>query len=357
MKVLITAPSLTESDNVSGISALVRGIIESSPEADFKHFLLGKKDKQKKGFSWLLNQLMVIPRAILILIQSSPDLVHLNTGLEKASIIRDYSVFWIAKRIFGKRIIFHIHGGYYLMQPPPQGSMLYKMLKDMLYNSAAVIVLSVLESKQIEADYQFTKCIVLPNAVKVPARVPDRSVVKNKLGICFLGRIVKSKGVYVIAEALKSLEGNYDKFDFNIYGAGPEKDGLEAQLAALKQLNYSFKGVVGGEAKWQALAQNEVFLLPSIFGEGLPVALLEAMAMSCIVVVTNDASITAVVKDGTNGILVPKNDAETLASKLTYIIDNYQALQGMATSATQTIANYYSIEKYSQELMKIYRNG
>ena len=54
-----------------------------------------------------------------------------------------------------------------------------------------------------------------------------------------------------------------------------------------------------------------IFVLPSRYGEGLPMAMLEAMAAGCVVVAADAGSVTAVVTDGENGYVVePKNTAQ-----------------------------------------------
>ncbi len=63
MKVLITAPSLEESENVSGISSVVRQIIANA-DADFFHFTAGRKDGEKAGIGWVSKQVVLVPKLL-----------------------------------------------------------------------------------------------------------------------------------------------------------------------------------------------------------------------------------------------------------------------------------------------------
>jgi glycosyltransferase involved in cell wall biosynthesis len=357
--ILITGPSLNEKDNVSGISSLVRSIINASPEYDnkFYHLVLGKKDRQKKKLIWLIKQFLVIPNTLGYFIKNEVDIVHLNTGFETASLVRDFIVFKLAKAL-RKQVLFHAHGGYYLMQPPAKNSKLHKIIMQLLYQSDAVVVLSEIEKEKLASDYNFTNSIVLPNAVDIA----DEYVTNNKnfndgLELLYIGRIVKSKGIYTIVNAFKQLLPNQlSQFKFQLYGTGPDKDKLIYELDKIEGLNYKYNGVVGGVAKWEAFAKSQVFLLPSIYGEGLPIAMLEAMGCGCVCLVSNDASMAAVIQNGVNGLMVERDNIAMLTQQIVYVLNNRDKLPVIGQNAVQTIASNYNINKYMAQLNIIYNN-
>ncbi len=96
MKVLITAPSLDEKINVSGISTLVRQIVESGA-ADFRHFQAGRQDGEKSGIRWLVQQMLLIPRFRRTMRREKVDIVHINTALVPLSIVRDAALVFAAR--------------------------------------------------------------------------------------------------------------------------------------------------------------------------------------------------------------------------------------------------------------------
>src|ERR1700744_1850243 len=113
--VLITAPSLEEKSNVSGVSTVVRNIIEFSDKAiRFSHFKVGKVDKKNRDISWVIDQFLLLPQFIYNILKHKVNAVHLNTGFERASLNRDFALFWVARYVMKKKVIFHAHGGYYL---------------------------------------------------------------------------------------------------------------------------------------------------------------------------------------------------------------------------------------------------
>ena len=103
MKIVITAPSLDEHKNVSGISTIVRQIIEHSSH-DFAHFKAGREDGEKATALWLAKQATLPVGFTAKLISEKADLVHINTALTDLSIWRDLALSKAAK-LAGKPIV------------------------------------------------------------------------------------------------------------------------------------------------------------------------------------------------------------------------------------------------------------
>ena len=114
MKILITAPSLDESQNVSGISTIVRQITRHSG-FDYAHFTAGRRDGEKANAIWLLKQALPV-QFFWRCVTEKPDVVHINTALTDLSIWRDAALTAAAK-MAGRKVVLSIHGGKYLMNP------------------------------------------------------------------------------------------------------------------------------------------------------------------------------------------------------------------------------------------------
>jgi glycosyltransferase involved in cell wall biosynthesis len=352
---LITSPSLNVSDNVSGISSLVADIINFS-KFKFVHLQLGSKDKKRqKNLTWAFKQLSVLLYIFYTTAFKRYDLVHLNVGLEKPSIIRDSIVFFIVKGLFGKKVILHVHGGYFLMNEAKSPLIAY-LLKKFFNNADAIVVLSDLEKQVLEKRYGRLSFHAFPNAVdmsSINGSVKRRE--SNKIRFIFIGRIHTSKGIYTISESLQYLSGYFDRFTLSIYGAGNELDQWMASLEKIKGLDFTYNGVVGGKDKWDALTNSDVFLLPSLHSEGMPIAMIEAMAAGCVVVVTDVASIKSVVNNDFNGILLSESTPEQLAKKMEEIILGKSNLRFMGDNAKQYVKDNLSIPKYIGRLDELYK--
>jgi glycosyltransferase involved in cell wall biosynthesis len=350
--ILITSPSLDTTKNVSGISSLVSTIIAAS-NSRLIHFKLGSKDNEKKSFLWLLKQPLIYINALYVALFKKFGILHLNLGLEKMSIVRDFIVAFLMKNIFRKKFVLHIHGGYYLMNKPKE-KWVDRLLTFLFKHADSIIVLSEMEKEILTERYGNYTFHVLPNAVDFSAGAAFKRIASDKIRFVFLGRINSSKGIYIISEAFQYLRDYYDNFSFSIYGAGPELEGWLSKLDAYNGLNYKYEGVVGGEEKWQALYNADVFLLPSTHGEGMPIAMIEAMAAGTVPIVTNDASITAVVQNEENGFVISKNNPQELANAMQKIIDGKIAMAEVSQKATETIRVYFDISSYVKKLDSIY---
>jgi glycosyltransferase involved in cell wall biosynthesis len=350
LNILITAPSLNENENVSGISTMVRTIISNNKSNNnFIHYRVGKKDSERKGISWLFRQITLAPSLTAAVIKNKIDLIYLNTDLTKPSILRDYLLFMTARMVLNKKVLLHIHGGHFLMKPPSARSPFMFMIRAMLRDASMCIVLSDIEVNSIKRNYG-VDAIALPNAIEIFNLTDQQKDFHHRLRIIFLGRLVASKGVHIIAEALSKLKGNITDFEFHIYGSGPELDGFLEKLKCVEGLSYSYKGVATGNEKWNAFRDAHLFLLPSLFGEGLPIAMLEAMGSGCIPIVSDDASITTVVEDKVNGFIVSKGDSNSLSQTIQQLLFNRNALSRISETAQWTIREKYNIDSYLKRL-------
>ena len=166
MKVLITAPSLNENENVSGISTVVRQIIEHGG-AEYSHFLAGKKDDAANTDSWITTQAMLPFKFLNALRTGKPGVVHINTALTNRAIWRDGALTISAAMLFPKKpIVISIHGGRYLLNDI-KNKTLAGVADNMLNCARVVIVLSENEKTEILRRWKNLDVRVLPNAVPV----------------------------------------------------------------------------------------------------------------------------------------------------------------------------------------------
>jgi len=350
--ILITAPSLDENINISGIASLTKTIISNSVGQTYFHFKTGKKDAEGKGLKWVMNQLLLIPRFIGFVRNNKIDLIHLNTDFTPASIVRDYFILMVARRILRRKILMHIHGGYLLMNPPKKSTLLYFLINGMLKNAAIRVVLSGIEQREIFNAYG-AACTVMPNAVEILEETVTKDF-SGKLSMLFMGRIIKSKGIFLLAECLGQLSKYFTEINLKIYGIGPDLQKFQQQLSGIPGLNYEYCGVARGTEKARAFRAAHIFLLPSLYGEGLPIAMLESMNYGCVPVVSDDASIGTVVKDGSNGYLVSKGNIRQLKDKLIRVFDNREKLKELSTNAKLTIDTSYNLNNYITALNQLY---
>lgn len=169
------------------------------------------------------------------------------------------------------------------------------------------------------------------------------AVGRDKGRILFVGRLVEKKGVSVLIEALRLLEGT--EYDLRVVGDGPLRSQLTDQSSGVAA---SFLGVLGREALAAEFGAASIAVFPSVPAasgdqDGLPVALLEAMSTGCAVVASDLPGLRDAVEDGKSGLLTTSGSAEELATALGRLLRDPQLCDRLG-SAAATRAESFSID-------------
>jgi glycosyltransferase involved in cell wall biosynthesis len=353
MKVVITAPSLDEHKNVSGISTIVRQIIEHGSH-DFSHFKAGREDGEAANAVWLAKQATLPVGFTAKLISEKADLVDINTALTDLSIWRDLALSKAAK-LAGRPIVLALHGGKYLVNPI-ENSRVAAAVESMLRSAKIVVVYSELERQAVEERWKGLDIRVLANAIPVRSEpIAERNNIVPQ--IIFFGRLHESKGLGEMVTACRQLADDGVEFKLNCYGDGPMKDEFLADITAAIGERFFYGGVLKSSEKYSVLDNSDIFLLPSIYGEGLPMAILEAMAAGCVVVASEMASVASVIKNGVNGYMVEPRNTEQLVARLKNSLTDRSKWQPIREAAVATVQNDFAIEGYIAKLDAIYADA
>lgn len=350
MKILITAPSLDENRNVSGISTIVRQIIEHG-RSEFFHFTAGSPDGERSGPKWVIRQALLPARFALKAAMLRSDVVHINTALTDRSIIRDAALV-TASKLAGRKVIVAVHGGKYLIEDF-ENKRLENVTGKMFAKAHSVIVYSDFEKGHLLRRWPKLTIDTLANAI--PLENAELKYRNNPVPVVvFFGRMHESKGLHEIIDACKALIANGFKFQFRAFGEGPIREFFVSEMTNALGDRFHYGGVVSGDEKWRVLEEADIFILPSRYGEGLPMAMLEAMATGCIVIVGCVASVSTVISDGTNGYMVKPYDAPGLASKMKVVLDDKLEWGTIRENAVSTVRNKFEITAYIDKLEKLY---
>ena len=183
---------------------------------------------------------------------------------------------------------------------------------------------------------------------------PDDSIIK----ILFTARIIEEKGVFILTDAAKKLKEKYsDRVRFLLCG------GLDNNPKAISESD--LKDVCDGEyIQWlgfrsdilDLLKQCHLVAFPSYYREGLPMTLIEATAIGRPIITTNSIGCKEAVEDGWNGYLIPIKDSDSLASKLSILIDNKELRQEMGRNSRIFAEKNFSIENVINRHLEIYEH-
>lgn len=347
--ILITAPSLNPQENVSGISTVASLLLKENSECQYKPFVVGKKDNEKRTISWIFK-LLVKPIRLFFFQIGHIDLVHFNTAFEPKALIRDSLLFCVLLLRFVP-LVLHIHGGRYMNR---SAGMYRPIIKFLLKRSDKIIVLSELEKSYLLSNYpdsRANKIWVVSNAISLPSICVTEKDFSSNLILLFLGRIDKSKGLQKIADALKVIKEKGIPFIFYLCGVGPDKEWLMSYLSdSLLQENVVDKGVVYGDEKSELLKRSTIYLLPSDF-EGLPLSLLESMGYYVVPIVSPVGSIPDVVNKE-NGKIA--STVDEIVEAVTELNSDREKLKSLACVSRKTIVDRYSSTRFVQLINEVY---
>lgn len=350
MRILITSPSLDEQENVSGISTMISSIVESGV-AQFEHFRAGRKDGEMFDAGWLMTQIKLPFEFRSAISRVNPDVVHINTSFEPRAIVRDLI---LAKFAGSRPIVLHIHGGRFVMQAFTNPTLAWAA-EQLMRAAKRIVVLSDAERDSLHARVSLDNIVVLPNAVPTERFRSNEQSRDAKKSIVYMGRLDESKGLSDMVAACRMLLEQGFKFDFACYGAGPDKQKFLSEMKSVLASDFYYGGVVAGAEKIRAFTSADIFLMPSKF-EGLPLALLEAMAAGCVPVVSKRGSIPTVVDDGRNGFLIEPGDLTQIVGKLKFLLsEGERGWEEFRSNARETVRERFDIRAYVGKLGAMYR--
>lgn len=183
--------------------------------------------------------------------------------------------------------------------------------------------------------------------LKLQLNLPDKALIVGTLA-----RLSKQKGINYLLEAAKIILEKASNTHFLIVGDGPLRNELHdfaEDLGIFENIHF-----LGFRTDCEKLLKiMDIFVLSSI-DEGLPMALLEAMATKKPVVVTSVGSIPKVIKNNENGFLVEPANSKELAEKIIYLLNNEQKRKEFSEQAFEVVVNNYSSEAMCKEYLKVY---
>jgi Glycosyltransferase len=173
-----------------------------------------------------------------------------------------------------------------------------------------------------------------------------------------VGRLSEQKGHLILVEAVSKLVSAGFEFKLIFVGDGPLRNEIEQLINTLGLKNYiEITGWATNTQVQQQILAAQVFVLPS-FAEGLPVVLMEALALSRPVISTYIAGIPELVEPGKNGWLVPAGSLEdlTIAMKtaLTTPIDE---LTAMGKLGATKVAEDHNINIEAKKLIQLFQGS
>lgn len=277
-----------------------------------------------------------------IIKEENPDIVHMHSS--KAGIIGRLVISGKNKKLF-----YTPHGYSFLKQDDSK-------LKRIIYKSIEKIVATYRRKCTIvacsEGEYneslKLTKnSTYVNNGVNIKEideiikDVKTKEIDINNLKICTVGRIGFQKN----PELFNKIAESFPDLQFTWIGDGELKDKLTSK-------NIKITGWAKREDVIKRVVENDIFILPSLW-EGLPIALLEAMYLGKICIVSNVIGNRDVIQNEVNGFVCNKReDYESVINKIKSKDTNYKMI---IRQVKNDIVKYYNIEEMCKKYKVLYK--
>ena len=176
-------------------------------------------------------------------------------------------------------------------------------------------------------------------------------------------RFTEKKGLNYAVAAINRVLEKYPDTDvhYDMIGDGPMRPEVEELISGYGLGDrVTLHGATTLEVVRGLLEKADVFLLPSVVAsdgdkEGVPVSLMEAMAMGMPVLSTWHSGIPELVDDGVSGFLVPERDTDALAERISLLSGNRDEWAGLGRAGRKKVEREFNLDRLHDQLVELYR--
>lgn len=241
---------------------------------------------------------------------------------------------------------------------------IYSIIERHNLNQAVAIHCSTAEEAQDVKNFQIaTPSFIVPYGVHLPTPQPQaKQQIHQKYGIAqttpivlFLSRLHPKKRPDLLIESLQKVAAAHHDFHLIIAGSGePEYENYLSNLVASLglQSQTSIVGFVTGKAKDLLLQGSDIFVLPS-FSENFGIAVAEAMAAGCSVIITPDVQIAPEIAASKAGLVVA-GEVDTVADAIAHLLTSPALRHQLGANGKRLVSSRYSWQAIAHNLQLVY---
>jgi len=287
-----------------------------------------------------------------------PRIVHIHTTV-RGSLYRK-AVCVLVARALRRPVIVHVHSGVgdIAAFAVRLDRVRLAFFRRVLGLADSVLSVSAAGAREFERSFGLSAIGVVPNAApqisdaQLTSLRGDASKTADNVELLYLGGFANlAKGGQVLEQALPTILAQHPDARIALAGPGQPPPGLRALLDGSEGLRWL--GWLEDRRKAELLSRCDVFLLPSI-SEGLPIALLEAMAYGLAIVATRVGGMPEVLTDGVDAVLVAPGSADELATATGSLIDDAPRRRALG-GAARVRAERLSQKEVCDRLDRLYQ--
>lgn len=346
VRVLQFGPSLQVRGGISSVEQLICDYLP--PYVSMRHVPTMEDGSAIAKASVFARAVQVLHRALEAL---DPTIVHIHIA-SRGSTLRKVILAEMVARA-GRPLVLHAHGSEFDLFHRRLPAAVRRNVNRTLQRANVFITLSSQwrDFYVEECEISPSQIVVLPNPVRVPPDVPERSG-RPHVQFLHLGRLGERKGGYDLVDAFAALpEGLRNRARLVLAGDG-EVEAVRKRAEPLGD-RVEVHSWIDAKERDRLLAQSDVFALPSR-AEGVPMALLEAMASALPCITSPVGGIPDVFRDGIDGTLVTPGNIDEIRHAMEKLIVDDGARQAAGRNARER-ARAFDVHVYARRLADIYQ--
>jgi glycosyltransferase involved in cell wall biosynthesis len=353
---------------IGGVATYYRSLLDSSlPERVdlcFVQTSSQKRDLSQSGRFTLSNLILAIrdcvrfARAAMV---HRPHIAHIATALGLSFI--KHSICVVIARLLGSKVLLHPHCSFSVLYDERPRRWRY-LFRQVIRLTNGVVALSN-EWTQVQSVVPTCRVHYLPNAIDL---APYRSIAQEHMAhhrnsppltILYLGYVGKAKGTFDLIDAAAAVLSEGIDAVFELVGdeLTPGEWAQLSQRIDKAQLNghVRLRASVVGMEKLACFRNSDVLVYPS-YHEGMPIAVIEAMACGLPIVATRVGGLPDLVSDGVNGVLVEPGQPDQLAAALHKLYLDSELRYAMQQNSYRLASQQHDIERCVTRLIDIYED-
>jgi glycosyltransferase involved in cell wall biosynthesis len=296
--------------------------------------------------------LRAVRRVVKIIRQGDYRLVHAHT-------VRTLLVGGLAAAIAGVPLVYHVHSPTTHDTTHRWRNRLNGLIERLCLRrvSRAISVSQAMADHIAGEGFDPARITVVPNGTPSPSALPPRRPSRECWTLGMVALFRPRKGIEVLLEAMALLRRRGIRVNLRAVGAF-ESSKYESEIAAhVHRLELNEQVVWTGFSRCVAaeLQKIDLLTLPSLFGEGLPMVVLEAMAAGVPIVASRVPGVWEAIRHGIDGVLTDPADAESLAAAIADVMAGRYDWSALRTNAFARHAERFSDRAMAGGVAAVYR--
>lgn len=299
-----------------------------------------------------------------LLLKDWPEIVYVPISQSWLPFLRD-CLFLVPSRIFGRRVIVHLHGGRFDRFYFQTSSLMRAIIRYALGRATLAIVLGASVANVFDGILSRDRVRIvsngIPDAFGEQEQVRTHRAGEQTTMLLYLGTLVAAKGFLDLLYALPKIVAQV-RIPIQVTLAGEwyseqdKKTAYELTRCPSVREIVQFLGPVDPERKFELLRRASVLILPSE-NEGQPYVILEAMSAGLPIVSTRVACIPETVRDGIDGFLIEPHDVDALTERISRLVRDESLRSRMGQKSRERFLEHYTYERFAEGMKAVFREA